>query len=1552
MDLNTLNKWADLLLDMGKRNNLINFRNTKMGTAEIVAPDFCSLFYQVVHTAEFEVYDPKLEDEEEDYEFIEDTIPKEDGKQDGESGKPSTEPKYTKEQYCSMYERRLRKGQVLIYNSANKPIQALKNICKKGRIAIEETGVNILYLAFGFINWTEDENSQYVMKAPLLLVPISIENDSAVAPYRIKVSDDEIIVNPTFSYKLQNDFGVKLPEFEDDDDIEAYLDKVDRLVAKMKWTVSRECKLGVFSFQKNNMYQDLKNNAETIANSKNVRALMGERDVSTFGGASDDSESTAFDLVELHNVVDADSSQSEAIEMAKKGRNFVLQGPPGTGKSQTITNIIAECLSDGKRVLFVSEKLAALNVVYEKLKKVGLEEFCLELHSHKANKKQVINELCDTLIAKKSVLSDKANRELDYMRQSQTQLNNYEAELHKMRPVINKTLYRLYEEISACRNAPDIEFAISQIKTKGEDYIEQAVTTLERYVEYIPSIGCDYHKYAWYGLDIPDITYAVRMQLNADLCATIDLCASLNQVSKTISSQYDMVVDDIDLFEVYQKFFSLIKDCKFITPVMLNSQSIQITLKNVRLMKSLAEKVLATRAYLDEIYDSDIFEIDGIAAHKKLTRQFASFFSRLFNRNYKQIISDFKLRLKLDGKLKYNMAVQHAEALRIYQESAREYERLESEIISLLNKSYNGVHTEFDEMIAELNALALINETGVKYGNLVNMSVEEFANHQRTFEDISVSIDAAFSSCDSAESRLSDQFNNDCQLKRLKLNDLSKKCKSCQQNIDQVENWCAFTKLLKRMQELEIKDFIDHTIGKKVSAEYIPLSYKKAFCSQWADAILHEAPILLDLARIPHDELVERFKEKDELYFEINKAKIRATVSAKRPNLDMVAQGSAISILIREGEKKRKQKSVRNLLSEIGDLALILKPCFLMSPLSVSTFLSPDMHFDVVIFDEASQIFPQDAVGAIYRGKQLIVVGDSKQMPPSNFFGTSIDADDDSEDESITDFESILDLCSTTFPRRRLRWHYRSRYEQLISFSNKNFYGNELVTFPSAKADEKGVGVDYCYVDGTFDRQSKTNRTEAERIVELVFENIEKYPERSLGVVAFSAAQQNLIENLITKRRQCDSSKEEFFKADCPEPFFVKNLETVQGDERDTIIFSIAYAKDSQGRLLMNFGPINREGGERRLNVAVTRAKYNVQLVTSMHYTDIDLSRTQSVGARLLREYLDYAENGIIALERSVTASTFDHFDSEFEMEVCDFLREHGYDVDTQVGCSSFKIDLGLKQPNSSNYLLAIECDGAAYHSSKTARDRDRLRQSILENMGWKFYRIWSTDWFRNKQNEKKRLLDAVKAAIEDASHIHREPPQTVEPQTAVTFIEKAPEDHFEFPIYEMVDAHDIHGKHNFNRMAIIHAILEVEAPLSEEWLLRRIAYLYGREKVTSVVTEQYERDMCSGKYRGIIRRDGFLYLKDKEIPMLRVPGSNDTPREIKFISEQELALGIKEILRQNVSADKMGLFRSVAKHLGFNRVGDAILARFESSLALLEDEVEIDGEIVRLERR
>lgn len=1540
MDSDKLNKWADLLLDTGKRNNLINFKDSKSGTVEIVSPDFDTLFAKVEHAASLEVFDPKLSDET-NADLLE-TVDTE------EQAENTHEKRVSKEGYITNYERRLKKNnQILVYNAFINPITALRNISKKAKTAIEETGVNIAYMAFGFILWTEDENSQYVMRAPILLVPISIENDSSIDPYNIKITDSDIIINPTFSFKLKNDYGIELPSY-DDEGIESYLEKIEKRLAKLKWYISKECKIGIFSFLKINMYKDLKNNAAKILENKNVRALLGEEICEN--SLQDIADEKTIEDSPLHNVVDADSSQIEAIATARNGKSFVLQGPPGTGKSQTITNIIVECLANGKRVLFVSEKLAALNVVYDKLKKAGLEEFCLELHSYKTNKKDVITELCHTLKAPKSYLSDRAQKEIETKIRAQKDLDEYAAELHKICPIINKTLYSLYEEISACRKIPDTEFVITGIKSKGETYINEAETALTHYVEYTRSVGYDYRQNVWYGYSDLNVSYESTARLKADLKDVVALCCDVQESNYAIGEKFAISAKNINQAYALKIFFDLVKSSKFITPALLAPSVLSDTMNIITAMNDFSKEILNAKKAIDDNFDDDIYKLNGSSLYKKFTKQFNGFFSRLFSKEYKRIANELKLCSKDGKKTKYKTAVLIADTLRLYQQNLAEFKSLEEKIKPQIGPAYNGVTTDFVNLIKELKTLAKILDTGVNFSSLKTLTNQEFIAKRDDFIALSDRFSSSFNKFKAAEDRVTAKFNpNEYDVHTVEIDTLTKKCQDCIDNIDKLDNWCEFVKLLNRLEKLELKTFVDYTIDHKMSTDVVVFAFKKAFYTQWIDAILHESPILITLSRIPHDETIKRFQTKDELNFEINKASVKAKLSAQRPNLDMIAQGSAISILLREGEKKRKQKGVRSLLLEIGDLVQTLKPCFLMSPLSVSTFLSPDMQFDVVIFDEASQIFPQDAIGAIYRGKQLIVVGDSKQMPPSNFFNASFAQDDnDNETDDVTDFESILDICAAAFQQKRLKWHYRSRFESLISFSNKNFYDNELITFPSAKQDGNGFGVDYFYVDGIFDRKTKTNRVEAEKIVDLVFENIEKYPERSLGVVAFSISQQNLIDNLISKRRQQDPSKEPFFKSDKAEPFFVKNLETVQGDERDTIIFSIAYGKDSQGRLLLNFGPVNRDGGERRLNVAVTRAKYNIRLVSSMHYTDIDLSRTQSAGARLLREYLDYAENGKIALSRSLSANPFDEYDSEFEMEVCEYLRENGFSVDTQVGCSSFRIDMALKRPDSSEYLLAIECDGATYHSSKNARDRDRLRQEILERMGWKFYRIWSTDWFRNRRVEKERLLEAAKSALESATT----PPVQNEPLIPenISFEEIATVKHFEFPRYIMADEYKTAEKFNYDKLQTIRAITYFESPLSEEWLLKRIVFLFGREKVTNVVRNEFNYIMRNCSYYKITRKNGFLYSQEKEIPMLRVPQENSSiVRDVKYIALEELSFGMEEILKQNVTVEKNGLFRLLVQQLGFSRMGDAIINRLEDALQLISGDIEVNGDILSM---
>ncbi len=1554
MDTKKLDKWADLLLDTGKRNNLINFKDTRASTVEVLLPSSDALFERVDGATSFEVFDPKIIEEDDDPE--ESSAPEQ---LQIETLETLSEPEQLqieipeesddsggKAAFLAQYSGKVkRQNQILLYNSAANPLTAVKNIDKKAREFIEETGVNVAYMAFGFIHWKESESSGYVFRAPILLVPIQLEQASAVEPYLIKSAGDDIIVNPTFSYKMDAEHGVKLPEYNDEG-LTAYLETVKRLVAKLQWTVTAECKIGIFSFLKINMYRDLKDNAKAILANRNVRQLLGEpTNTEELYGDEGTTASVVDPLLELHSVVDADSSQIEAIEMAKSGKSFVLQGPPGTGKSQTITNIIAECLSDGKKVLFVSEKLAALNVVYDKLKQAGLAEFCLQLHSHKANKKDVIADICHTLRTGKSAVSSKADAEIAMKEKAQHQLDAYAVELHELRPVIEKSLYQLYESYAAFRSTPDVEYPIPQLPSKGEAYLTETVSLLEQYVDYIPSVGYDYRKNPWYGYINQDTSYQSKTEVKSDLSAVSQLLQTLMPLQQEISEKYGIQCASIEDAHIWSAFFGLVATSKLITPPLLNREHFDTVNSALHPLQTQSADILAARSVLSAVFDEDIYKLDGAAYHKKLTKQFSGVFSRLFNTEYKQLITDLRLCKKDGKKLSYSEAVAMTEGLAHYQQESSAFAEAESPIKAFLGEAYKGVETEWDYVTTQMAELETVFSRATTFGLLV--CYDNFAFEQDIFANYHQKLETAFAACDANAIKRADEYFDPsifnvyaapCTLVLARLTD-------CVNEMDKLDNWCYFRELLSKLDDKQVVPYINAAIGQNIESKHIVGAFQKQFYYQWIDSILSGNSVLSAFNRIFQDKAILTFAEKDTEQFEINKAKIRAELSSVRPSLDMIASGSALAILLREGEKKRKQKSIRSLLSETGELVQRIKPCFLMSPLSVSTFLAPDsVHFDVVVFDEASQIFPQDAIGAIYRANQLIVVGDSKQMPPSNFFNATIEAEDnDEETGDVTDFESILDLCSTSMQQLRLRWHYRSRYEQLITFSNKNFYDSDLVTFPSSKGDAPGIGVDYYHVDGIFDRKAHTNRKEAEFIVDLIYQNIERFPDRSLGVVAFSVAQQDLIDKLLSKRRQSTPEKEFFFKNDGKEPFFIKNLETVQGDERDTIIFSIAYGIDAQGRLLHNFGPLNRVGGERRLNVAVTRAKCNVQLVSSMHYTDIDLKRASAEGAKLLREYLDYAENGSVALERAISVSPFEQFDSDFELEVCDYLRSNGFAVDTQVGCSGFRIDLGLKLPDSSDYVLAIECDGATYHSSKNARDRDRLRQEILERMGWKFYRIWSTDWFRNKSVEQLRLLEAAADAVKNPTKVEAKP---IDAQPTETFEEVAVEKHFEFPAYRAADVHKLSKQylpHDFKGM--IKAILEIEAPLSEDLLLKRIVWCFGREKVTSVVQRAYEQQMYGCQRYGIIRRNGFLYLNNGKKIQFRGPG--DIERDIKQIAPEELAAGMFEILKQNITADKSGLYRSLAAQCGVARVGKAINEAMDVALNVLADKVSISGEMI-----
>ncbi len=681
------------------------------------------------------------------------------------------------------------------------------------------------------------------------------------------------------------------------------------------------------------------------------------------------------------------------------------------------------------------------------------------------------------------------------------------------------------------------------------------------------------------------------------------------------------------------------------------------------------------------------------------------------------------------------------------------------ELEALFGDKYTGLRTDWQQIRHDIDVVTVFENRGVpeEFAGFIGIVSNDIAKRDTAARQFK-RIRELLKSSEKGFTYFEGLFPT-LDMKKLSFHEVVEKYTACLNGFGELNKWLDFVETRKECDEKGLGDFTEEIVKRNNSVREVRKAFERGFYMQWLSMAINDVPSVQNFRRRVHEQRLGKFMKLDEKQFDISKARIRESIIRTFPSRNtMTGARSELGILRHEMEKKRRIMPLRKLFHKIPTLLLTLKPCLMMSPLSVAYFLNAeDYHFDMVIFDEASQIFPQDAIGAIFRADQVIIAGDTKQLPPTNFFSASTsngsdDYDDDNEDDYEEIYDSILEEAANALPNRMLLWHYRSKHEHLIAFSNQEIYRNELVTFPSSNESEPDTGVEFSYVEGGYyDRGGKRNNIlEAKRCVELVREHIEKHPERSLGIIALSEAQQQTILNEIQKFREENPKYEAFFAEDKEEEFFVKNLENVQGDERDTIFLSICYAKTKaqiagNKPMAMNFGPVMKAGGERRLNVAVTRAKINVKLVASILPSDIDLSRTESEGIRMIRSYIEFAMNGGAALASANRSIMPD----DFVNAVYRFLSEKGYKVRQYVGCSGYKIDIAVEHPElPDEFVAGIECDGPSYVSARTARDRDRLRGSVLKNMGWNLYRVWSTEWYHNPEIEGQRLEEFISQAI------------------------------------------------------------------------------------------------------------------------------------------------------------------------------------------------------------
>ncbi|MFB5743624.1 DUF3320 domain-containing protein [Cedecea sp. S5-13] len=756
-------------------------------------------------------------------------------------------------------------------------------------------------------------------------------------------------------------------------------------------------------------------------------------------------------------------------------------------------------------------------------------------------------------------------------------------------------------------------------------------------------------------------------------------------------------------------------------------------------------------------------------------------------------------------------------------------------------------------------------------------------------------------------------------------------------NSEQLSKWVAYQHRITQARAYGLSEVVENLASGSLALDSAIPVVERTYFESLLKIMASEEPDLVRFDGELHSRQVRGFAELD-----LKRIKAASLEVARAHHRQIPARTGGVGpvgILRSEMVKKRGHLPIRQLMLKAGVAIQALKPVMMMSPLSVAQFLIPGKQkFDLLVMDEASQIQPVDAIGAIARCKQVVVVGDERQLPPTRFFAKMTESAENEDDDlsQVSDIESVLGLfVARGLPQRMLRWHYRSRHQSLIAVSNNQFYENKLFIVPSPYTQEAGMGLQFHHIpDGVFESGGKgTNTIEAKAVAKAIMEHARRYPEQSLGVATFSVSQRKAIQDELELLRRLNPDLETFFNAHPSEPFFVKNLENVQGDERDVIMISVGYARNAQGYIAMRFGPLGAEGGERRLNVLISRAKRRCEVYASITDEDIDLERAKGKGVFAFKLFLQYARTGRISLAQRSEKE----MDSVFEEQVAEALQKAGYQVHPQVGIAGFFIDLAIADTDMpGRYLMGIECDGRAYHSSRSARERDRLRQAVLEDHGWIIHRIWSTDWFQRPEEQLARTLQAIESAKKELSERSEEVRQraravpveivTVDrgPVVEIGFVdsETSRESHHTYVEATLVAhlGYELHETPLGILSEMVEQIIEVESPVHVSEVITRLRTAWGLQRAGARIEAVVNRAISLVCGKEDIDRDGQFLMHKKSTMILRNRQNVESPglRKSEMLPPQEIAAGIIEVVGNNYGATEDEIVTSISRKLGF----------------------------------
>ena len=1348
-----IDRWQKKLLDLTLRNRLLNFPESKK-TIPFLCTDVAYLEDRLADGAAIQIV----------------SLPQQNplGERDAAL-------------YREVHGRDLQRGfaaEALQRDELPSPLDApqlearLIDLYRQVRNDFAEGGANTLFLAVGFLRWKKKPEDERSYRAPLLLVPVKLERRSASAPFRLRFHEDEPRFNATLLQFLERDFDLRLPQFGGDLPLDDSGVDVPRVLAMMRQAVRDvpgmevvdDTALSTFSFAKFLMWKDLVERTEALRENRVVRHLIDTPD-KPFGG--DDGQPAIRDERDLDRVyapadiislLPSDSSQTAASLAAAEGRDFVIVGPPGTGKSQTIANMIANCLAVGKTVLFVAEKTAALDVVYRRLREHGLGDQCIELHSSKADRRHFLAQLKAAWEHGGRVDPAEWIAVNERLKLRRDTLNAYVEALHRPSPN-GWTPYLALGVALREAGAPAPEFGWP----RGQMHDTQALATLEELAGELGLVFASVERRP--ALDLVDIEETGATGQDELIAAA----QSLRNAADLLIGALDASRGAIGLDGGNQPVSTEVATFAGLAQAMEAGRDRDISIAFdpgfARSKDDLAALTAAIGKYRDaERQLAASYPLDGVRAieTEALDRQWreanASLwpFSALGKRKVSHLLQSYAGGGAADPE-------SDLPQLRTMKEQLAEIDAtpLIGRPLPLAGLDTNlGAVADILDHAARLRAALRLDG---RDAGAVEAATQRIATalRERDQDDriwqAGAKLLAARQGFDDARSRFAKAAGRDIVLEAMPdaLATLSASLMALVDARHLLRDWSAWCRVRNRAIASGLGALVDQIEAGAVAADGARKAFRLGYARWWLPMVLDSDPVLRDFRRFQHENAIAEFREIDDLVRTHATGRVIGALAHNLPPVQSVPRNSELGLLRYQMELQRPSQSIRDMIGKMPDTFSKLAPCMLMSPLSIAQYLPPNQAlFDVVIFDEASQITTWDAVGAIARGRQTIIVGDPKQLPPTNFFGSNDDDEDVADHER--DMESILDEAKASgIPVRDLRWHYRSRSESLIAFSNNHYYQNRLVTFPSPQVDDRAVRLRKV-PNGVYDRgKSRTNRIEAQAVADEAVARMRGWldlPEKSrptLGIITFNAQQQSLILDLLDVARRDEPALEWFFADERVEATIVKNLENVQGDERDVILFSITFWKDAAGKLTMDFGALNRDGGERRLNVAVTRARQELIVFSGFTADQIDPTRTKALAVHHLKTFLDYAERGAIALPAQ-SAGSVGGFESPFEEAVAAQLEQRGWQVVPQVGISGFRIDLGVRHPDLPGaYLAGVECDGASYHSAATARDRDKVREQVLTGLGWNMLRVWSTDWWYDATGCADRLHVALEALLE-----------------------------------------------------------------------------------------------------------------------------------------------------------------------------------------------------------